>query len=88
MAIKTNFQKFLETIGTNLHKTRVSQNLSITAVAKAVKASRITLCRIERGDYNLKIELLGRLCKLYKVTAGDMATEKKPLRKSHHSRNA
>lgn len=88
MAIKSNFQKFLQTLATNLHNTRVSKNLSISTVAKAVKASPATLRRIERGEHNVRIELLGRLCKFYNVSAGNMATEQKAPHEPRRSKKS
>lgn len=72
-----NFKKFLQTIGTNLKTERTKKDLSITAVAKAVKTSSHTLRRIENGEHNMRLELLERLCLFYKVSPGDIAKEKK-----------
>jgi transcriptional regulator with XRE-family HTH domain len=72
-----NFKKFLQTIGTNLKAERTKKDLSIAAVAKAVKTSSHTLRRIENGAHNMRLELLERLCIFYKVSPGDMAKEKK-----------
>lgn len=88
MSINPNFQKFLQTIATNLHNMRVSKNLSIEAVAKAVKTSPATLRRIEQGQHNLRIELLGRLCTFYKVSAGEMATKKEVAHGSGQSKRS
>lgn len=88
MAKNPNFQKFLQTLASNLHNTRVSKKLSISTVAKAVKTSPVTLRRIERGEHNLRLELLGRLCQFYNVSAGDMATEQKALQGSRRSKKS
>lgn len=72
-----NFKKFLQTIGANLKAERDKKDLSITAVAKALRTSSRTLRRIENGEHNMRLELLERLCIFYKVSPGDMAKEKK-----------
>lgn len=84
MAINPNFKKFLQTIGTNLQHERTARNLSITAVAKAVRTTPATLRRIENGEHNMRIQLLDRLCKFYHVSPSYMATEKAVLRKRVH----
>lgn len=76
MPTNSNFHQFLQTIATNLHAARVSKNLSIGAVAKAVKTSPATLRRIEKGEHNLRIQLLSRLCTFYNISAGEVATGK------------
>jgi transcriptional regulator with XRE-family HTH domain len=73
-----DFKKFLQTVGTNLHALRTEHDLKIETVAKAVKISSLLLRRIEKGEHNMRIESLGRLCRFYKVALRDITIEKKP----------
>jgi transcriptional regulator with XRE-family HTH domain len=77
--INTNpdFKKFLETVGVNLYALRTEQDLEIETVAKAVKISSRLLRRIEKGEHNMRIESLSRLCGFYRVAPREIATEKK-----------
>lgn len=77
MATKPNFKKFLRVIGANLLRARTSQELSLTSVARSIRTSPKTLRRIEQGEHNMRIELLERICKFYRVSPGEVATEKK-----------
>ena len=71
------FTKLLRTIGTNLHALRLAQDQKIEMVAKAVKVSSRLLQKIEKGEYNIEIETLDRLCVFYKVAVRDVVRERK-----------
>lgn len=77
MTTNEKFKKFLRTIGTNLHALRKEQDLNVETVAKAAGISSRLLRRIEKGEHNMRVESLGRLCRFYKVAPRDIATEKK-----------
>jgi transcriptional regulator with XRE-family HTH domain len=71
------FKKFLQTVGTNLHALRTEHDLKIETVATETKIAPRLLRQIEKGEHNMRLELLGRLCHFYKVSLQDIATQKK-----------
>lgn len=76
MEINHSFQKFLQTIGANLRKARMAKALDVETAAEAVRIPSSLLDQIEKGEYNMTIDLLDHLCQLYKIAPRDVATEK------------
>lgn len=74
--MKPSFKKFLLVIGTNLQEARAVNNLDIETAAQAVGISGSLLRQIEKGEYNMTIELLDHLCQLYEISPRDVATVK------------
>jgi hypothetical protein len=71
MKNKTGGKKFLKAIGSKFHSLRSDQKKEIEIVAKAVKISPALLVRIERGDYDMYLDLLFVLCDYYDITPYD-----------------
>ncbi len=62
--------KMYTTVGQNLYSLRVSQNKTITDVARAIKISPANLSKIEKGRFNFKLKVLLKLSEYYNVTPG------------------
>jgi transcriptional regulator with XRE-family HTH domain len=71
------FKKFLQTVGSNLQALRTEHDLKIETVATKTKIAPRLLRQIEKGEHNMRIESLGRLCHFYKVSLQEIATQKK-----------
>jgi DNA-binding XRE family transcriptional regulator len=77
MKKQTDAKKWIRSIGANLHALRIAQEKEIKTVAKAVKISAALLERIEKGEYDMELDLYVRLCSHYGAAARDVATENK-----------
>lgn len=65
-------KKFLRILGERLYSLRKEQGTEIEMVAKAVGVSPALLVRIERGDYDMYLDLLFELCDYYSITPHDL----------------
>ncbi len=70
-------KKWLQMIGANFHALRVTRKKEIKTVAKTVKISEALLERIEKGQYDMELELYAKLCAFYDVSLRDVLTENK-----------
>jgi transcriptional regulator with XRE-family HTH domain len=61
-------KQFLKAVGNKLQSLREAQKKELEAVAKIIKISATLLIRIEQGDYDLPLDLLIALCKVYEIT--------------------
>ena len=59
----------LTKIGNNLKKTRKSMNLRQIDIAKKAELNTSYYARIERGEINFSVNILGRVVKALKTTA-------------------
>lgn len=75
MEEKIRFEKFLKNIGKNLRAVRVAQKKEIQTVAHDIGIEPALLEKIENGDYNWDIELLGQLCRYYNVSVREFVRE-------------
>lgn len=66
--MRRDARKFLKIVGERLHSLRKVQGNEIEIVAKAVGISPALLVRIERGDYDMYLDLLFELCDYYDIT--------------------
>jgi transcriptional regulator with XRE-family HTH domain len=64
-------KKFLKTVGARFHSLRKKHKKEIETVAKAVGISPSLLSRIEKGEYDMYIDLLFELCDQYDITPHD-----------------
>jgi DNA-binding XRE family transcriptional regulator len=70
-------KKWIRSVGANFHALRIAQKKEIKTVAKAVKISDALLEQIEKGEYDMELDLYVRLCSYYGASARDVATENK-----------
>ena len=66
--MRRDARKFLKIVGERLHSLRKAQGNEIEIVAKALGISPALLARIERGDYDMYLDLLFELCDYYDIT--------------------
>jgi DNA-binding XRE family transcriptional regulator len=71
MKHKRDSKEFLRVIGDKFHSLRIIQRKDLDTVAKAVKISPALLVRIERGDYDMYLDLLVELCDHYEIAPHD-----------------
>lgn len=71
MKHKRDSKKFLKAIGKKLHALRTEQKKELESVAMAIKIRPALLMRIERGDYDMYLDLLFELCEYYDITPHD-----------------
>lgn len=71
MVKRRDARKFLKTVGTRLYQLRKDQRKELETVAKGVGISPALLARIERGDYDMYLDLLFELCDYYEITPHD-----------------
>ena len=64
-------KKFLKTVGARFHSLRKKHKKEIETVAEAVGISSGLLLRIEKGDYDMYLDLLFELCDYYEITPHD-----------------
>jgi transcriptional regulator with XRE-family HTH domain len=64
-------RKFLKAVGARFHSLRKKHESELQTVAKAVGISPALLVRIERGDYDMYLDLLFKLCYYYEITPHD-----------------
>lgn len=67
MKRKPDSKKFLKAIGEKFHSLRIAQRREIDMVAKAVRISPALLVRIEKGDYDMYLDLFCELCDYYDI---------------------
>jgi transcriptional regulator with XRE-family HTH domain len=77
MKEQPDLKKWLKIIGANFHGLRIAQKKQLKTVAKAVKISVALLEEIEKGQYDMELELYAQLCFYYGVSLSDVATENK-----------
>jgi len=66
--MESKSRELLKAIGSKFHSLRRDQKKDIETVAKDLKISLALLMRIERGDYDMYLDLLFELCDYYDVT--------------------
>ena len=71
MTKRRDARKFLKAVGTRFHSLRKQHDSELETVAKAVGISPALLLRIERGDYDMYLDLLFELCDYYEITPHD-----------------
>lgn len=71
MKHKRDSKKFLRAVGKKFHSLRTEQKKELDAVAKAIKIRSTLLMRIERGDYDMYLDLLFELCDFYEIAPHD-----------------
>jgi DNA-binding XRE family transcriptional regulator len=71
MKYRRDSKKFLRIIGDKFQSLRIVQKKELESVAKAVKISSALLVRIERGDYDMYLDLLVELCDHYEMAPHD-----------------
>jgi transcriptional regulator with XRE-family HTH domain len=72
MKHKRDSKKFLTAVGKKFHLLRTKQKKEFDAVAKAIKISPALIVRIERGDYDMYLDLLFELCDYYDIAPHDL----------------
>lgn len=68
---KRDSRKFLKAVGKKFHQLRTQQKRELDSVAKAIKIRSSLLMRIERGDYDMYLDLLFELCDYYNIAPHD-----------------
>ena len=71
MKRRRDAKRFLKAVGARFLSLRKNQKKEIEEVAKAVKISPALLVRIERGDYDMYLDLLFELCAYYDIAPYD-----------------
>jgi transcriptional regulator with XRE-family HTH domain len=71
MRHRRDAKKFLKAVGNKFHSLRKEQKKELESVAKAIKISSSLLVRIERGDYDMYLDLLFELCDYYEIAPHD-----------------
>jgi len=71
MTHKRDSKKFLKAVGNRFRLLRTEQKKEIDSVAKSIKISSGLLMRIERGDYDMFLDLLFELCDYYEIAPHD-----------------
>ena len=71
MGRRRDSKKFLKAVGNKLYSLRKVHKKELESVAKAIEISPALLMRIERGDYDIYLDLLFELCDFYAIAPHD-----------------
>jgi DNA-binding XRE family transcriptional regulator len=66
-----NTKEFLKGVGSRLCSLRKDQKKDLDTVARVLSITPAALVRIERGDCDVRPDLLSRICDYYNVTVAD-----------------
>ena len=71
MRQRRDSKKFLKAVGNKFYSLRKEQKKEVESVAEIIKISPTLLIRIERGDYDMYLDLLLELCDYYEIAPHD-----------------
>jgi len=72
MEKRMDAKQFLKDVGAKFYSLRKAHESEIETVARAVGISPALLVRIERGDYDMYLDLLFELCHYYSISPHDL----------------
>lgn len=74
-------------LATNLRKLREGRYISIERLAKATGVSKTTICAIENGQSNTRMDIMERLASFFDITISDLMYEPPRSKKIRHLRD-